>query len=630
MAHSNTFPHSMNSSRRSSTIIPIENQLAQESYEYEFMRLMEEERQLLAAHRLSRRESVVGKPNPYQPLTHPQQQVPLQQQFSHLQLQPQLHGQQPPLQLQQQPSSLQLSQQQSSIQIPVQQQSSIQLPLQQQPQPPLQIPTQQQSPIQLSLQQQPSIQLPLQQHSSIQVQQHPSIQLSQQPSSLQLQQQQQPQPHLQQQQHPSIQLSQQQSSLQLQQQQQQQQPQPHLQQQQHPSIQLPPQHSSLQQQQPQQLQQQRQQQQYYPSSDDRYTNTQAQASATLPRRVLPFLKPLRIVIIRHAERADAVLGSDWSKKSFDRSGRYIRFSEHLPDALPTRSYLHHYVIDVPLTNRGRMHAYKTGKALQFNGYAADICYTSPSLRCVQSADGILNGMDRKTVPMQLEPGLFECYLNDFKRTLCFMTKDELAANNYNIDKSYQSLMPFMRPHDSQLDYYERCRVIMDVITERHMNTGGTILIVAHAPSLEGLTRHLSGGKLQPEKLFDIARRVPFLAMTIVEKSHINSPWLFRTQPLQTGSPQSIPDNSHEITQTSAQLPPSGVQQSLSQQKQQQQQQQQKLSSQQFHPGHFHLEQQSARQNGRPRITSSSIPIDPKKVVKSSTAPNLPTNGTKHQ
>lgn len=43
-------------------------------------------------------------------------------------------------------------------------------------------------------------------------------------------------------------------------------------------------------------------------------------------------QPLKIIIIRHAERVDAVLGSDWSKKSFDRSGRYIRFNEHLPDA----------------------------------------------------------------------------------------------------------------------------------------------------------------------------------------------------------------------------------------------------------------------------------------------------------
>ena len=59
-----------------------------------------------------------------------------------------------------------------------------------------------------------------------------------------------------------------------------------------------------------------------------------------------------------------------------------------------------------------------------------------------------------------------------------MTKDELAHNGYQIDKSYQPLMPFMRPHDSQLDYYERCRRIMDVITERHQATGGTILLVA--------------------------------------------------------------------------------------------------------------------------------------------------------
>ncbi len=59
------------------------------------------------------------------------------------------------------------------------------------------------------------------------------------------------------------------------------------------------------------------------------------------------------------------------------------------------------MIDVPLTNRGRLHAFKTGKSLLLNGYAVDICYTSPSLRCVQSADGILTGMGRKNVPMQL-------------------------------------------------------------------------------------------------------------------------------------------------------------------------------------------------------------------------------------
>jgi hypothetical protein len=73
-------------------------------------------------------------------------------------------------------------------------------------------------------------------------------------------------------------------------------------------------------------------QQYFPLVDERYSNIQSQTTPQINRRLLSVIKPLRIVIIRHAERADAVLGSDWSKKSFDRSGRYIRFTEHLPDA----------------------------------------------------------------------------------------------------------------------------------------------------------------------------------------------------------------------------------------------------------------------------------------------------------
>ena len=87
-----------------------------------------------------------------------------------------------------------------------------------------------------------------------------------------------------------------------------------------------------------------QQTQYIPPVKEIYTNGhQHQGTPQVNRRALPPpsatmsvrlppVKPLRIVIIRHAERVDAVLGSDWSKKSFDRAGRYMRFSEHLPEA----------------------------------------------------------------------------------------------------------------------------------------------------------------------------------------------------------------------------------------------------------------------------------------------------------
>lgn len=71
-----------------------------------------------------------------------------------------------------------------------------------------------------------------------------------------------------------------------------------------------------------------QQHQAIPQSERRLLHS----SSTIMPTQLSTTKPLRIIIIRHAERVDAVLGSDWSKKSFDRSGRYVRFSEHLPEA----------------------------------------------------------------------------------------------------------------------------------------------------------------------------------------------------------------------------------------------------------------------------------------------------------
>lgn len=130
-----------------------------------------------------------------------------------------------------------------------------------------------------------------------------------------------------------------------------------------------------------------------------------------------------------------------------------------------------------------------------------------------------------------------------------------------------------------------------------------------------------------EKLFDIARRVPFLAMTIVEKNSPDSQWLFRTQPLQTGTTLSTREIALELAP-----PPTPVQrQPIIQQKPiqpappQSIQQQKHASPIQMNP----MQSQRVQQNQilRPRIPTGPIPIDPKKVVKSSTAPNLPTSNS---
>lgn len=139
-----------------------------------------------------------------------------------------------------------------------------------------------------------------------------------------------------------------------------------------------------------------------------------------------------------------------------------------------------------------------------------------------------------------------------------------------------------------------------------------------------------------EKLFDIARRVPFLAMTIVERNSMDAPWLFRTQPLQTGPTQST----HEVALQLAPIPtpvPSMNHEHVMIQRNQQQQVLQRQVPQKHHqpsphphPNALYMQPNSAQHQQRPRPLAGSVLIDPKKVVKSSTAPNLPTSNSLSQ
>jgi len=126
-----------------------------------------------------------------------------------------------------------------------------------------------------------------------------------------------------------------------------------------------------------------------------------------------------------------------------------------------------------------------------------------------------------------------------------------------------------------------------------------------------------------EKLFDIARRVPFLAMTIVEKNGIDSPWLFRTKALNTGPTQSM----REVPTQSASIPtPVPMINQPQQLERHHYHQKQQLPPVQSNAVYIQPNQQQQRfqqiENIRSRAPSGPNLIDPKKVVKSSTAPNL--------
>ena len=107
-----------------------------------------------------------------------------------------------------------------------------------------------------------------------------------------------------------------------------------------------------------------------------------------------------------------------------------------------------------------------------------------------------------------------------------------------------------------------------------------------------------------EKLFEIARRVPFLAMTIIEKKSLDSPWFFRAEPLQTTSTRSSRELATEIISPMT-IPPLPIQ---------------NYSTESY--GQIGQSRQQSP-NGQVRLPNGPILIDPKKIGKSSTEPNMP-------
>ncbi|CAF2390561.1 unnamed protein product [Rotaria sp. Silwood2] len=238
--------------------------------------------------------------------------------------------------------------------------------------------------------------------------------------------------------------------------------------------------------------------------------------------------PLRFIIIRHGERVDVMYGAGWTQRAFDRTGRYYPFEANMPPSLPHRANWVDYDVDTPLTANGLAQSWNVGNVLARYNLPVTTCYSSPAFRSIQTANGILEGMNRNgQVPLRLELGLFECTSWYARSPINFMSDKELINGSYNIDTHYRSQMSHLRLLENEYQYYDRSKETMKKIIRLHRKTGGTILLVGHAPSLEVLTRHLMKGQPRPERLAELAGKVDFCSMTIIERESSSKPWQFR-------------------------------------------------------------------------------------------------------
>ncbi|KAJ0062125.1 hypothetical protein NL108_015716, partial [Boleophthalmus pectinirostris] len=214
----------------------------------------------------------------------------------------------------------------------------------------------------------------------------------------------------------------------------------------------------------------------------------------------------RLFVCRHGERMDVVFGKHWITQCFDSKGRYIRSNLNMPPSLPSRSGGHKdYDKDCPITVFGSTQARLVGEALLESNTVIDFVYSSPSLRCIQTAQHILKGLQQDgKIKIRVEPGLFEW--TKWVSGTClpsWIPSSELAAANLSLDTTYRPHFPVSKltALESYDTYINRSFQVTREILSECKNLGNTVLIVAHASSLEACTRQMQGLSPQNSKDF---------------------------------------------------------------------------------------------------------------------------------
>ncbi|XP_037030338.1 protein UBASH3A homolog isoform X1 [Bradysia coprophila] len=238
------------------------------------------------------------------------------------------------------------------------------------------------------------------------------------------------------------------------------------------------------------------------------------------------VKCRRIYIARHGERVDFTFGR-WIPHCFD-AGKYTRKDLNMPKHLPDRiNGPDTWLLDSPITNIGMCQAKLTGDAMKDAGVDISFAYSSPSYRCVQTCHGILEGLGMTHIKIRIEFALFEwmAWYQDKVPEWC--TKDELFADNFNIDMDYES---FMTKEDLQHStketaeqFYRRNHSAVEHFLQH--NESGNVLMVGHACTLDSCSRLLIGRNARTqEELSHLLQKVPYCSTIVIEQSPSDNEW----------------------------------------------------------------------------------------------------------
>lgn len=269
--------------------------------------------------------------------------------------------------------------------------------------------------------------------------------------------------------------------------------------------------------------------------------------------------------MRHGERMDSKYGTSWYQDQSVWNNAYSWPSY--------RSNVSHYILDPPLTAVGAYEAGRVGRMLaDDNNIRFDFCFSSPAIRCIQTAKCVLHGYQGFTssVPIYVCNNLYECYgwmggpyhnpsfmsINELKSAglNCASTTDSFVRGNIQsaFGEKLKALLGVSGDtnkaptNEDESSYYNRSAVqIAEIISivdasksgirkmpSSVQNLYGTTLnclIVGHAPTAEVLSVSLLGTKPNLNVLRYMNNYVNFLCMVIAERR--NNIWSLNPTPL---------------------------------------------------------------------------------------------------
>jgi broad specificity phosphatase PhoE len=198
----------------------------------------------------------------------------------------------------------------------------------------------------------------------------------------------------------------------------------------------------------------------------------------------------KLLLVRHGERVDSIFGPNWIDQVFEKgTGIYRRINLNLPKKMVQRKDLKDFLFDPPITELGLYHCQVMGEELALQDIQIDHVYSSPALRCIQTADRILQGLGKRDrISIRIEPCLFE-FLKWYPIIPVkwpFLDLQELTDNGYNVDRSYKPFYPIesLRKDEDELMYYNRSHLITTSILRNHQADQGNVLIVGHVSEMK--------------------------------------------------------------------------------------------------------------------------------------------------